>query len=244
MELQQIITGIESLINSMPAAAGTSSGDPRRCQPNSPELRVAKGQVTFDAEGIEGSKPTIYFSRQIHWPGGNSGVTIGRGYDMQWRTSKQIVADLTAAGVPLLDAQNLSRAAGLRGAAAQSFWKTNRATAPVISLESQKALFEKVVYPSYERTAKRVTQAANHNPLDWQALNPAIKDIIVDLTYCGDYRGEMKASLQKYIAANDLEGFASVMSDERFWRFTAGVPSGRFNARVEYLRNALLENGA
>ena len=53
-------------------------------------LIVESGQVTFDAEGndIESSR---YFSRVIHWPGNTeSGVTIGRGYDMGNRTKAKL----------------------------------------------------------------------------------------------------------------------------------------------------------
>ncbi|WP_284215178.1 peptidoglycan-binding protein, partial [Mixta theicola] len=53
-------------------------------------LRVSQGQFTFDNEGLEHSTaavpfravPTPWFSRVLHWPGGFSGVTLGRGFDM------------------------------------------------------------------------------------------------------------------------------------------------------------------
>lgn len=44
-------------------------------------LTVPKGQLTFDAEGND-NNDSPYFSRHIHWPGGVSGITIGRGYDL------------------------------------------------------------------------------------------------------------------------------------------------------------------
>lgn len=44
-------------------------------------LTVKEGQVTFNAEGND-IQHSIFFSRHIHWPGGKSGVTLGRGYDM------------------------------------------------------------------------------------------------------------------------------------------------------------------
>src|SRR5690606_34158303 len=56
-------------------------------------LTMSQGQVTFDAEGndIPGN---AYFSRVLHWPGGASGVTIGRGYDMKERTQAAVLQDL------------------------------------------------------------------------------------------------------------------------------------------------------
>ena len=47
--------------------------------------------MTFDAEGNDDSN-SIYFSRVIHWPGGISGVTIGRGYDFGHRGSADLIA--------------------------------------------------------------------------------------------------------------------------------------------------------
>ncbi|PNS09862.1 hypothetical protein COO59_20620, partial [Mixta theicola] len=61
-------------------------------------LRVSQGQFTFDNEGLEHSTaavpfravPTPWFSRVLHWPGGFSGVTLGRGFDMKLRSAGEI----------------------------------------------------------------------------------------------------------------------------------------------------------
>ena len=62
-------------------------------------LKVPYGQLTFDVEGndIEDSSKAghRYFSRVVHWPGGASGVTIGRGYDFGQRPTPD--TDLSAA---------------------------------------------------------------------------------------------------------------------------------------------------
>ena len=94
--------------------------DDASSDPGSPALVVGFGQGTFDAEGSE--QPGPYFSRTIHWPGGASGVTIGRGYDMGSRTQAQVVRELISAGMDTCDAQRLSQAAGLRGQGAQLFF--------------------------------------------------------------------------------------------------------------------------
>jgi len=41
------------------------------------KLRVPRGQLTFDAEGLD--VPGRFFSRVLHVPSGASGVTLGRG---------------------------------------------------------------------------------------------------------------------------------------------------------------------
>ena len=76
-------------------------------------LTVPDGQLTFDAEGTEGG---VYHSRTPHWPGGGSGVTIGRGYDLgQGRSATSIVEDLTAAGLSPEAAQTYAGAANKKG---------------------------------------------------------------------------------------------------------------------------------
>ena len=69
-------------------------------------LRVAKGQLTFDAEGRE-DPDSPWFSRKLHVPSESSGVTIGRGYDMKHRSAAQVERELSEAGVPAEDARRL-----------------------------------------------------------------------------------------------------------------------------------------
>ena len=88
--------------------------------PTAEHLKVSKGQVTFDSEGND-NKGTIHYSRVPHWPGGCSGLTIGRGYDMGRRTKKEIIDDLTKAGVDIETAKKLAESAGLVGKKAKEF---------------------------------------------------------------------------------------------------------------------------
>jgi hypothetical protein len=86
-------------------------------------LNVPYGQLTFDVEGNDfedASHPSHrYFSRIVHWPGGVSGVTIGRGYDLGQQPDPK--TDLANAGVrePLLSW--LVGAKGKQGQAAKAY---------------------------------------------------------------------------------------------------------------------------
>lgn len=76
---------------------------------------VTKGQLTFDAEGNDVENST-YFSRKIHWPGNSeSGVTIGRGYDIGSRSKEDVYRDLSDSGVPDNIASLISSGAGIKG---------------------------------------------------------------------------------------------------------------------------------
>lgn len=73
---------------------------------------------------------------------------------------------------------------------------------------------------------------------DWARLNSAIKDVVVDLRYRGDYTPRTRRKIQRAIAANDLKKFTVLMSDRNFWVNQIGVPKNRFERRKNYLVRA------
>jgi len=200
-------------------------------------LKVDQGQLTFDSEGTEGG---YYHSRKAHWPGGNSGVTIGRGYDLGQHKNEKIFKDLTDAGISEEDARQFSAAAKLRGKDAEKFWKIHRNELPEITLDQQKNLF-KIALGSLHVDVQRISSnaASKYGEVDWETLSPAIRDIVVDLRYRGDYLPETRQKVQPYVVKNDPKGLLTVMSDREFWIKHRGVPLDRFNRRVQYLEAAL-----
>lgn len=158
------------------------------------------GQITYDAEGndIPGSP---FFSRHIHWPGNDlSGVTLGRGYDMGFRSETEIYNHMIAAGVEDAQATKISKARQFKGTNARDFVAQNRADIGTITIEQQEALFD-LIYPGYV-----VKAVANYNywtspfseRLQWDALSQIVKDILVDFVYQGFTKGAnpMKAGMK------------------------------------------------
>ncbi len=203
-------------------------------------LNVPFGQLTFDVEGNdhEDSSHTghRFFSRKIHWPGGASGVTIGRGYDLGQRPSPQ--EDLQSAGItePLLSW--LVGAKGLKGQAAMIYYESanNEIKSAVISRKQQYDLF----IPIYEfmksevlRISRKVDVERKYGNVDWEVLDEKIQDVVVDLIYRGDYAGSTREIIQSYIADNDLAGFSSVICEQKNW---LSVPADRFSRRSRYVR--------
>lgn len=205
--------------------------------PKAPPLQgdqeVTFGQCTFNAEGSEVVGP--YFSRSIHWPGGASGVTIGRGYDMGRRTRLQVLHELTISRVPAAQAALLSLAAGLRGESARRFVESNQAAIPMISLEAQKTLFTQVTTPEVIHDIKRILASksvrAKYGETTWQELCPQVQELLFDLRYRGDYTPETREVLQPLISRNDIQGLAAVMRDSNFWT-GLGVPAERVAQRA------------
>jgi hypothetical protein len=192
-----------------------------------------RGLLTFDAEGSEGGR---YHSRKLHVPGVSSGLTIGRGYDMGAKSAGQITTDLVASGVELAMAKTLSGAATLRGENAKKFVKDNGVDSFEISALGQKQLFD-VTYAAEEKVAKRVCEkATKHGACKWDELPAAIRDLIVDLKYRGDYTESSREHIQALIVAKDLAGLAKAMADKSIWK---SVPPDRFERRKVFMEQAL-----
>ena len=214
---------------------------PQTFQPTATDpFTVPQGQLTFNAEGLEDRGR--YFSREAHWPGGASGVTIGRGYDMKERTTDEVLADLTAAGVPQADAERLAQGAGLEDDEAAEF--VRGLDGLEITPEAQQALFS-TVYEEYVTDVRRISngpsQVEAYGNVDWENLDPAIQDAIVDLRYRGDYTPLTRRDVQPLVVANDLQGLHDLLADENRMINDWGVPRDRFERRRDYLADALAE---
>lgn len=202
-------------------------------------LQPTLGKLTFESEGAEGG---LYHSRILHVPSDVSGLTIGRGYDMKSKDSAKIKKDLVAAGVNLKDAEILSHAAGLFGQNAETFIITHKLEEFEITEETQVNLFE-ITYKEEEAETKRLcTKAdvqAKYGNCNWAQLNKAIKQVLVDLKFRGDYTGATRRFLQKHVVANDAKGFLFELSKRNNWT-RLKVPDDRFKRRVSFFRKNVI----
>ena len=219
-------------IATLPPVPG-SIPTPTPSPPESPFV-VDRGQLTFNAEGTEGGR---FHSRRPHVPDENSGLTIGRGYDLKTKPAAQIVTDLTSAGLSQTEATRYSGAAGLHGSAAREF-RDGHALVE-ITPQQQKELFLRS-YDAAAADVRRICEkpdvVSTYGTTDFDHLNPLIRDILVDLRFRGDYSGATRQFVQPCVVANDLECMRRVMSDRSRW---PNVPRDRFRRRVEYLNRTM-----
>jgi len=173
------------------APASAAPAAPVNNHPSSGPLTVSAGQVTFDAEGND-EPSSRFFSRHIHWPEKmESGVTIGRGYDLGSRSEASVRNQLQAAGVPAHQAAMIAKGATLKSTQASQFVQNNQASIGTISHQQQIQLFE-AIYPDYvQRAHTNYDNYTNGQPgkVAWQDLHPAIRDIMVDFVYQGWTKG-------------------------------------------------------
>lgn len=195
---------------------------------------VPRGQITFDVEGNEGGR---WHSRTPHVPSDDSGLTIGRGYDMKHRTRELIIKQMTSAGIPKETAELYAGGAKLFGDSAREYMKKTKL--PEITPAQQKALFLITYDEIAEYTRKLCTSAEvikQYGHVDWYQLDPTIRDLIIDLRYRGDYTDETRKCVQPCIVKNDLKALGEVLTDRDNW---PKVPEDRFKRRAAYAKNAI-----
>lgn len=192
-----------------------------------------EGKVTFDSEGAEGG---YFHSRKLHVPTASSGLTLGRGYDMRFKSSLKIKNDLIKVNITKNDAETLSLASGLFGQRAKDFIKKNKLEKFEISTSTQLNLFE-ISYKEEESETKRLCTKTDvegkYGKCDWANLNPAIKEILVDLKFRGDYHSDAREEIQKIVSENNTENFLDKISDKSIWK---NVPQDRFDRRIKYFK--------
>ncbi|SDR76265.1 hypothetical protein [Pseudomonas oryzae] len=161
---------------------------------------IKEGQITFDAEG-NNIPSSPFFSRVIHWPGNElSGVTLGRGYDMGFRSDSEIYNHMKSAGLKHDQAAKIAQAHGKKGTVAQKFVKDYKTSIGEITTEQEIILFN-IIYPDYvERTVKNYNHwtASELGRTEWRALDQVIRDVLVDFVYQGFTKGPnpMKAGMK------------------------------------------------
>ncbi|MDI3451480.1 hypothetical protein QLG09_21835 [Enterobacter sp. V89_11] len=206
-------------------------------------LTVPKGQLTFDAEGNDNNS-SPYFSRHIHWPGGVSGITIGRGYDLGQQNDPTSDLDSIELSQPLNTW--LVESKGLSGLEAQNRYESanNDISSYEITRKQQYDLFV-ITYNRLEADVKRICQKPatirayhpNQNITPEQAWNDIpekIKEVLVDLRYRGDYTSHARSLIQRYAYTGDLSAFGQILSNRAQW---LNVPQDRFLRRVRFYEN-------
>lgn len=206
-------------------------------------LTVPKGQLTFDAEGND-NNDSPYFSRHIHWPGGVSGITIGRGYDLGQQNDPSSDFDFIELSQPLNNW--LVESKDMSGLDAKNRYKSADSSISdyEITRKQQYDLFV-ITYNRLEADVKSICQKPNTirvyhpNPNTtpeqaWNDIPEKIKEVLVDLRYRGDYTPHARSLIQRHAYSGNLSSFGQVLSNRTQW---SNVPQDRFLRRVRFYEN-------
>jgi len=158
-----------------------------------------------------------YYEKKLQapiWAGGESGVTIGMGYDLGFNSDKQFMADWS--GVINLNFINaLRRTIGIKGPQAKAMLKGEILNVR-IPYNTAYEVFVKSSLPRYYAMTKKIYP-------NMDLLNDDTKGALVSVVYNrgnrleGDSRAEMRAIVD-LIAKQDYEGIAEqIEKSKRLW---------------------------
>lgn len=158
-----------------------------------------------------------YYDKKLQapiWAGGESGVTIGMGYDLGYNTDKQFMLDWS--GVINLNFINALRPTiGIKGVQAKAMLKGEILNVR-ISYNTAYEVFVKSSLPRYYAMTKKIYP-------NMDLLNEDTQGALVSVVYNrgnkleGDSRAEMRAIVD-LIATQDYEGIAEqIEKSKRLW---------------------------
>lgn len=157
------------------------------------------------------------------WPGGQSGITIGIGFDLGYHSKPQIVTAWNSF-IELPDMQRLIAVAGLTGAAAQAALPSVKNL--VVFFIAATQVFDNNTLPIYEKLTLDIYPTADTLPAN-------VFGMLVSLVYnrgnglTGDRRTEMR-NIVALVASRDVNGIADqFIAMQRLWPVGNGVYSRR-----------------
>lgn len=147
------------------------------------------------------------------WPGGQSGLTLGIGWDAGYNTEKQLFSDWKGLNLNFLNA--LKRFCGVKGEVVKSMLR-GEVLNVVIPYNMAYDVFVKKSIPKYYALTKKI-----YPQLD--ELNEDTRGALVSMVYNrgskldGESRKEMKAIVE-LVANKDYEGIAEqIEKSKRLW---------------------------
>ena len=147
------------------------------------------------------------------FPGGESGATIGIGYDLGYNTKTQIDADWRGK-ISDADVDLIKTAAGVKGAAAAAI-VANLKTVNV-PFGAAREVFYVSTLPRFAKETRAIYPGVENLPADAQG---ALLSLVYNrgASLAGDRRREMKA-IVPLVAAKDLNGIAAqITAMKRLW---------------------------
>ena len=123
-------------------------------------------------------------SNRPYWPGGNSGLTLGPGYDIGSRSLDDVRRFLRdELGLSEAAVNAFAGGAGLQGEAARQYLHDHRADLDLIRIDrAQEQKIFCLLAPEYEARAQRVLRNT-HPDAAWDALDDHQKCLLFDYEY-------------------------------------------------------------
>ncbi|WP_042298566.1 glycoside hydrolase family protein [Paraburkholderia bannensis] len=225
--------------------AASVAGFPKDTQPwHLHPIALVGNFASFGGAAKTISEDGVYFiymqehlanvTNRLHWPGGDSGVTLGPGYDMKARSAESIIVDMKAIGIDDSTAHAISGAAGLHGPGAKAFCLEH---AQLVNLSDNKQadLLHKVLPPYIHKVNSDIKIDLTKNQFDAlvsYAYNPGGGwSKVADMVNRGDVSSAMD-QIRKYVysGGQKFDGLVKRRNDE-----TTLYTTGRYEYHGEPL---------
>lgn len=164
-----------------------------------------------------------YYNRRLKspvWPGGNSGVTMGIGYDLGYHTAAQVKKDWGAV-VSESELKKLQKVVGLRGLSAKRV--LSRLSGIKISFSEASRVFSESTLPAYAKKTRKAYPGV-------EKLHPDAQAALLSLVYNRGTSMSRKSSrkemrdIRQRVVAKDYSGIAQLISGmKRLW-LDKGLP--------------------
>lgn len=154
--------------------------------------------------------------QQPIWPQGESGVTVGIGYDLGYNTAEQIREDWTGI-VENSIVDHLASVAGIKNDEARERAKDLKEKQFKITFDQAHEVFTRSTLPTHGGKTLRTYPGLEQLPPDAQG---ALLSLVYNRgpSLSGDTRTEM-ANIKEHVASGDLEAIAMELEAmERVWR--------------------------
>lgn len=204
--------------------------------------------LTYNSEGSNDPN-SRYFTRRAHWPGGASGLTYGKGYDMGYKHWSTIKNDLLRVGLQPEEVAEFYGAQGLKKRAAKRFLQLHQKDLAVMTEEQETQLFQ-ITWKREEREALRIYNGIRKKEIvenkskskeqrvkvypEQKNLHPAIWRFIVDCKYRGDYNSRSRKIISSAVRDNDPQALLKILKTHAYWK---NVPEQRHQNRLYWLAN-------
>ncbi len=236
--------GTEAAVREVQALAGlpaTGTSDAAlwtwlEAQPE-PDPRFSTEGVTFVCREEVGGR-SFYDSHAAtpHWPGGESGVTLGMGYDLRFQSESQFEADWG----DVLDADDMADLRPWLGAqgSADAVAGLQHIRIPITA--AWRVYLKRSVPRYWELTLEAYPEAQDLSPLCRAVLLSLVYNRGNSLSASKDSRREMRA-IRDCLRDGDLPGVAAqIRAMKRLWAGNAGL-QGRRDREAELWERGLAE---
>ena len=201
--------------------------------------------ITYQAEGTYEQTKKLHFL--INNEGktiGDSGATIGKGYDLKHHTKAQISKDFTSIGLSTEVIRALQTLSGLSAVNAKAVAEKSTILKDLVLSQTEVDKLYEITYAHEQSEAQRLCTKSDvtkkYGNCNWQTMPPQLQELIVDLKYRGDYHPTMRSKIQSFIVKRDYKALAAYFNNIQN---RGKIPVDRWNKR-KVLANALLQNTA